>query len=974
MAQDLTHLPAFDPSYANCDACELKKSCDRNYSALAYRPKDFNGIMLVGEGPGQHEVIEGRPFVGKSGKLLRAMLKAVSINMDCCYITNATLCKPLSMDAKKGFLKLFPNAIPSCSSRLEAEIAAVRPKVIIGLGGVALAALAGFTTHHTKRVPNPCEACNDTRKDGPYLVCAARIPNESDDKKTFGHCKHPQKVAAELSDEDLEAFKAAGCPACERPYGKSVKPKLIKCLACQGRKTHEVPYSKWNCEYKISEIAGCVFTPSVADTPSAGELHKVFTDWGVIAVIPTYHPAFLLRNNQFHVDAVCNHLERARLFADGQIKEPYDAAPYTQITTDPALIDELFETAAEFDEPVSIDIETVAVEGGDARKTMQVASIQCIGFSLPTLPPTVVVCDTRECNPDDPNDALLNSIQRNMERPGKHVYQHGGGYDIPVIVRNWGLDSKALIANYYEDTLQLQAELYPDQPRELAHIAGSTIPIRAWKPSKAARGKLLVHGAFEELAIYNGRDTYYTGLAAEYLTKQLAAERLTKVNELDRQMRRIALQMHFDGVPISFEVLNDVRSTAQTKLTAALTQLHEVVQRNCPADVAEKFSPAGDVLSTVLYDSRCFQLPVISTTAKGAPQTDAPTLRTLLGSAADKEAVVFIKTLLEVRAHQKTVNTYLTDQGLQLWADHRAHPIWKPWGTVTGRFSSSPNFQNWMKWLRAIVVAPPGRKLVGADYSQLELRGLAALSGDRQLAKLCLEAVEERKLEPDYDPHSFVAALAFGREYTELHLKDPQHVDKDPRCVCQTCRRKTLRDITKRVIYGLNYGAGDNTVLEAIYNAPGGYHGPAITIRMIGIVRAAVYKAFNRVPTFFAELVAEAQRTNEVRSPIFGRRRVFPLGDIPTTEIYNFPIQSLAADLMNMNMLTLSQRLPDVDPTAMIILQVHDAVYVECAEEKAAAVVKLVQDTLTCTHEFIEGVPMVFGAAAHAADNWLKAA
>ena len=89
---DTTKLPIFTEELGDCGNCGLKGQLDRKLTAYAYRPDKFNGLMIIGEGPGQQEVAQGRPFVGRSGKLLRELLKTIGLDLDECYITNATLC------------------------------------------------------------------------------------------------------------------------------------------------------------------------------------------------------------------------------------------------------------------------------------------------------------------------------------------------------------------------------------------------------------------------------------------------------------------------------------------------------------------------------------------------------------------------------------------------------------------------------------------------------------------------------------------------------------------------------------------------------------------------------------------------------------------------------------------------------------------------------------------------------------------
>lgn len=290
-----------------------------------------------------------------------------------------------------------------------------------------------------------------------------------------------------------------------------------------------------------------------------------------------------------------------------------------------------------------------------------------------------------------------------------------------------------------------------------------------------------------------------------------------------------------------------------------------------------------------------------------------------------------------------------------------------------GRIHITGQCQNWAKWMREMVEAEDGRVIVGADQAQLELRLTAALSGDATLLDKCINADENRKLEPDHDPHSFVASVAFGTVYTSLLLKDPAHDRLNNKCKCETCTRKAYRDLVKRVIYGLNYGAGDAKVLEAIYK--GGYNGPSISIEMIGRIRAAIFRAFPGIPVWRNKMVREAGLKRAVFSPLLGRWRTFPLGDIPVTEIYNFGIQAGGADIMNILGTKFYQLSKKVDPTSLYFAQVHDAVYYEVDAKRADAFCDAMTETLSVKMALVKGgYEMPFVATAHKAQNWMEAA
>lgn len=1317
--RNLTTLPIFTEAYADCGKCGLKGQCNKGMVAYAYRPVNFNGMMIIGEGPGQQEIAEGRPFVGQSGKLLRALLESIGIAMDECYITNATLCKPPPKN--DALHKVYPEAVSSCLSRLEAEIEAVKPRVIVTLGAAAMISVIGYDNTVTKRTAFDCVAgCDANRKIGPVLECLNKVP--SADGTTAIKCGHtyliPNSTKDLIDGEQFEALKAKGCTACGQPF-KGARPKMIKCPSCGGRKMRDEQVTYFEYDYDLyggrAPVAGAVFQPAQPGAVKAeNEIASWFGEQGVRYMVPTYHPAFLLRDKQFLAKAVQKHLSKAAKLLKTDLKLVYDY----QVTSDPEVVKDFHAAARVAYANLSCDIETEAFddegEVEDAKQVNLVSSIKCLGlaFGAATGQSKALVIDTREAS-----DALLDAVQDILEDEAiPKTWHNGACYDLPVIALVWGMPWEMLIKSYWDDTIAAHTNLYPDEPHKLAHVTFEFLPAAAWKPARTSNGAQ-VHESFEELALYNARDVIHTdhireamgvdgGVAVEHAKMHRA--KLDRVYEQDAKIRQIAVSMTMRGMPVDEQRRKEAGDTALRLLEEAKQRAIEALKTTrfplqpkisedadgykfCPLDDRGKaipdFNPFAvkNQLIPALFSMEGFGLRPLSMTQpkNGPPQecTDGTDLLGIMTAAQDPVAAQFIQAILDYREHSKIYKTYIVSPKMQPWVqDGRVHPIWKPWGARTGRFSSSPNCfdgatevlteagwvrfdqlqqgvavaqwdlgnisfvqptqyirkhysgnlvalsnihidllltpehrcllqqrktgklkvfsaedypedylqlhggygpsgplhlsaaevalycatqadahytaghqivfgfdklrkvhrmrwaldtlgvdytykcrttptrtrhkftinrghhsewlksvlpekrftnlvlrfsaetrrlfceevflwdgcalrmsmyssvdkvnadwvqtmltleghrarirqyqgtknihhqvdvtwnqnysmtttaqktrvphsgdvyclsvpssyllvrrngctmvtgqcQNWPKWLRAIVVAPKGRKIVGADFAQIELRGSAAITGDPELIRRCLTADEARKLEPDHDPHSYVASVAFGGQYTSLLLKDPAHDKENNRCKCQTCKRKALRDLVKRVIYGLNYGAGDAKVLEAIYSGPEPYNGPPITLEMVAHIRKTIFKAFPKVLEWRENAVRLAQETQEIRSPILGRRRVFPFGDIPPTEIYNFPIQSMAAEIMNERTILLYEALPSIDPTAFIFAQVHDAIYVECDENKAEAVAKLVEETLTCEKIIVPGAPvMVFNASAAIADDWKAAA
>lgn len=909
--RDLTTLPVFGREHADCQSCELTAQCDRNLLCHSYRPKKFNGLMVIGEGPGHHEVSMGKPFVGKSGELLRALLTSAGINMDECYVTNATLGKPPAK-GEKGLLVEYPRAVPACLSRLEAEIAEVKPRVILTVGAAALGAVTGYDKEVTHQTRFDCPRCDPTtRKVGPVIECNAPVANPADGGETVSRCGHLHflRVAPGTNDIDpheVELIKSRGCEKCTAKL-KRVKPKMIKCPACQGRKTRPEVEHQFVVEHRLKNVAGAVFVPaSNGAPPKPWEIDHTFDTWGVRYFVPTYHPAFLLRDMQFMAKPVQHHMRRAKRL----LTDDLDFALKYTVTTDPAVVREFTRTAKGKTPPVfTVDIETEAVGADgttlDATHIPDVSTIKCIGIG--TWAKGCLVIDTRDVDPKNDNDELLNAVQDFLEDVTIPKSYHNGLYDIPVMHRVWWIDPVKLVASYSDDTLGAHALLYPDEPHDLGHVTLDLVDTRAWKPAKKEKGQER-HESFEALCEYNARDVMNTDAAREALGvangKAEVGGRayragLSECYALDSQVRRLAVEMTLAGMPVSKAKWAAMGEEADREVDAAMAHCHKLLLEHTKLDPADFQPHTPKYIGNVLFTRDGFDMPASSFTETNQFSTDAVTLRRLRDAQRETNpaGAEFVDALLDFRGSHKTRSTYLHSDDMQPWDDGRIHPTWKPWGARTGRFSSSPPAQNWPKWLRVAIEASEGRKIVGADFDQLELRIMAALSDDKEMIRRCMEADDKRKLEGDWDLHSFVGTLAFGGLYTNLLLKDPAHDKAASKCACQTCKRKALRDLIKRVVYGLGYGAGDMTVLEAIYST-GDYVGPPITLEMIAHVRKTIFRTFPGLAQYREDIVRKAQEEGEIRSPIYHRRRIFPLDEVAATEILNYPIQCLHPDTL----------------------------------------------------------------------------
>lgn len=956
--------PQYGPQLAECDKCELKPQCDIGKLCTSWVGPNYaeGGLMIIGEGPGMNEVTKGQPFVGPSGRLLDALLGSTEVSRQDCWLTNATLCLPPRTplkESKNGLNDRFPTAIYSCLPRLEAEIAAARPRVVLTLGQAALIAMTGRELHKTKLVHFPCDCDPKTRGMGPGFECA------------LGDCSWYELSPHDYKSDEAKAWRDAlvdkhsgKCPNCASKIGKLRVKKNLKCRICGGKKRREEEFTTFVHDHKLigrDGVAGAVFRTE--------ELPSRLDEFGVKYIIPTYHPSFCLRTinkeklggankrigGQYAANASALHMRKA---AELLHRDAANFSVDPLISNDPHIVREYLSRPGTY----AVDIETDSFDG-----IYNCTIITCLGFAQADREQALVI-DMRQYRDLavkgwGVGDPLLDELHHFFSDPERYKVFHNGPYDRTGLRLFLGMDVDGVVS----DTMISHNVLYPDEEHGLGFVAHELTDAPAWKdeckkPPAGTLNALSGYPSFDALARYNAKDTRLTALVDEIMCGAdgehglLATEGdgLHDVHMWDVRMAEVAFEMQWAGLPLNERARDAVRKENAEKIDAALTIMREKVGQ-------DDFTPTGGALTWALYDPAgpCgFIPPRLTKTGKpGTAKED-------LFKFGDHP---FVQALLTWKKHDYHRSHYIDSKKLIKAFDGRVHPAWKPWGARTGRWSSEPNFQNWPKYMRSMVIAPKGRIFVGADYSQLELRIMAAMSGDENLIRRCAEADEGDKLNPDKDPHAYMAAKTFGKSYWDaFEVSKTGDVDAVGKC-------KLLREITKTTVYGLNYGSGAQTVLDGIYDR--GYDGPPISVNVINQVISTYFSEFPGVPTWREETLRRAQRDKKITSPVLGRHRIFPLGKVEATVAYNFPIQSGAADIMNLRLWELYKGLQDVDPTAVLIAQVHDAAYVECAEDKAQDVARFVEDTLTVEWSLAEGAPvMPFVASAAISKNWKEAA
>jgi len=343
-------------------------------------------------------------------------------------------------------------------------------------------------------------------------------------------------------------------------------------------------------------------------------------------------------------------------------------------------------------------------------------------------------------------------------------------------------------------------------------------------------------------------------------------------------------------------------------------------------------------LSHVLFDVMGLPTKGLKKTKRGYYSTNAKVLSDL---ARDHEIVCLI---LDWREKSKIKSTYLDTLGPLRRGDGRVHTTYNQTITATGRLSSSdPNLQNIPtrselgRTVKTAFSAGEGSVFLAVDYSQIELRLLAHLSGDEHLVRAFNEGE---------DFHAETAARVFGVPVSEV--------------------TPDLRSRAKAVNFGIVYG-------QQAYGLSQSLHISMVEARdMID----RYYEAYPGVRTFLDNVVARARQTGYAET-MYGRRRHIPelkaknpqLRGFGERTAMNHPMQGTAADIIKIAMARVSRRLEEEGFAAHMILQVHDELDFECPVNEVERLTTMVRDVME--HVVDLRVPLI--AEASTGITWADA-
>jgi len=530
-----------------------------------------------------------------------------------------------------------------------------------------------------------------------------------------------------------------------------------------------------------------------------------------------------------------------------------------------------------------------------------------------------------------PLEATLNKLKPWLEDATKKKLGQNAKYDLHVFA-NHGI----AVQGYVHDTLLADYVLESHQRHDMDSLATRFLGAKTISYEEVA-GKGATQIGFDQVDIqraceYSAEDSDVTLQLHGAITPQvLADEKLRYVYEqIEMPTMHVLLKMERNGVLIDSAQMEKQSGELGQKMLELESKAHE--EAGQPFNLG---SPKQ--LAEILFDKK--GIKPLKKTPGGAPSTDEETLEKLA------EDHPLPKIILEYRGMSKLKSTY-TDK-LPRMVNPRTGRVHTNYGqavAVTGRLSSNdPNLQNIPvrtaegRRIREAFIAPPGSKIISADYSQIELRIMAHLSGDKGL----LDAFANGE-----DVHRATAAEVFSVAREEVSSE----------------QRRYAKVINFGLIYGMSaFGLAGNLGIER--SAAASY----------------IDKYFARYPgvkAYMDRTRAEAHERGYVET-VFGRRLWLP--DIASGNqarrqgaeraAINAPMQGTAADLIKLAMIAVQGWLDQEKLKTLLIMQVHDELVLEVPESELDVVKAKVPELMSGVAKL--DVPLV--AEPGVGGNWEEA-
>lgn len=432
----------------------------------------------------------------------------------------------------------------------------------------------------------------------------------------------------------------------------------------------------------------------------------------------------------------------------------------------------------------------------------------------------------------------------------------------------------------------------------------------------------------------NVKDFYCFGAYVARKVKSILLGKLSE-NGMDKLMTEVEMplslvlyDMEKEGITVRRDELKEYGNALVSRIEELEKSIHE--QAGLSFNIQ---SPKQ--LGEVLFEK--MQLPGGKKTKTGY-STAADVLEKLSAEYP------IVKDILEYRGLTKLKSTYADGLANYIREDNRIHTNFNQTITATGRISSTePNLQNIPmrmelgRRIRKVFVPREGCVLIDADYSQIELRVLAHMSGDEQL-------IEAYRM--DEDIHRITASKVFHTPFEEV----------------TDLQRRNAKAVNFGIVYGISsFGLSQDL---------------SITPKEAAKYIEQYFETYPKVKEFLNKLVADAKEHGYVTT-MFGRRR--PIPELSSSNFMqrsfgervamNSPIQGTAADIIKIAMIKVWKALKDEGLKSKLILQVHDELLIEAYQDEKEAVQRILSENMKSAAD----LAVTLEVDMHSGENWYEA-
>ncbi len=684
--------------------------------------------------------------------------------------------------------------------------------------------------------------------------------------------------------------KAVKCYSPKKPSVKQIK-------ACLPKLQEEIRTIKPRYILTFGDISMKAVLNKTGITKHRGKLFEINEG---IKVIPSLHPSLVIKQPH-HLTVFRADLNYFSRLLDGEWSQPKDF-DWTIIKTYKEAEEMLNDVLSS--RHISYDIETTCLDDYDNGK------IRAVGIA------TDKKCYILPYELDVPLSGFVHdAIKTIFEKKGLIKIAQNGAFD------NHWLRTRGIKPHLDFDTMLASYVINVTLPHDLKYMAKTYCGAGDYAIDARNIDKVIEEHGFETVARYCALDVYYTLKLYHILKAELLKDqKLARVFKyIIMPGARVLENIRSRGAYINLEKLKQVKAEYTEKVKELEKELFFMVGKK------EVNWNSPDQLADVLFNQ--LKLPVLETTATGKPSTGKSTLLRLV----DKHPIP--QKVLELRKYSKALNAFLIpweeklEYEIKKGRQPRLHTQYHIAQTATGRLSASnPNLQQVPrdKNVRSLVSAPPGRKLIEADFSQIELRIAAFIAGAESMKKI---------YRMGGDIHTETASEVSGVR--------PEDVTKPQRTAA------------KAVNFGFLYGMWWKSFKAYAFDS----YGVIVTDEEAQHARERYFEKYYELLEWHERQKREVRAFGYIRTPI-GRIRHLPNINSPDKDLrseaerqaINTPVQSMASDLMLLAMIQIDQLL-DADK-AMIVGQIHDAILVEVDEDYVVEASKIIKETM-------EGVPKV---------------